>query len=65
MNPKPNSVAAEQSQSEAGSNAVQISAPSPWKTYAGIWRENPDFDALVEEIKDLRREIDQADTEPS
>jgi len=31
-----------------------------WKTHAGIWRENPDFDAFLQEIAKLRRETDEA-----
>ena len=34
---------------------------NPWKTFAGIWRDNPDFDAFCDEIKRLRREADQVD----
>lgn len=35
-----------------------------WTTFAGIWRDNPDFDALLKEMADLRRETDQAETKP-
>ena len=35
-----------------------------WKAYAGIWRENPDFEAFLNEIQKLRREADEAETKP-
>jgi hypothetical protein len=31
-------------------------AANPWRTYAGIWRDNPDVDDLLKEIKAIRRE---------
>ena len=34
---------------------------NPWKTFAGIWRDNPDFDAFCNEIKQLRGEADRVD----
>ena len=37
--------------------------PNPWKIFAGIWRENPDFDAFLKEIQDLRREANEAEKE--
>jgi len=43
-----------------GGNA-QAKHPSPWRTYAGIWRENPDFGGFIKEIEGLRRESDEAE----
>jgi len=40
------------------------SARNPWKAFAGIWRDNPDFDAFLQEIKDARHEADQTDRQP-
>jgi len=42
----------------------QTTGLSPWKKFAGIWRENPDFDAFLQEIAELRRETDQAERKP-
>jgi len=43
-----------------GSAESLIKRENPWKRYAGIWRENPDFDALLKAIEDRRREADEA-----
>ena len=36
---------------------------NPWKMCAGIWRDNPDFDAFLKEIERLRA-ADVAETAP-
>ena len=42
---------------------VDANSRSPWRTHGGIWRENPDFDAFLKEIQDLRRAANEAEKE--
>ena len=56
---------AEQSESDAVEKASpHATGHNPWKTFAGIWRENPDFDEFLEQIKTLPRESNKVHTEP-
>ena len=48
---------------EAENRAEHPNRPNAWKTFAGIWRDNPDFDAFLKEIQDLRREANEAEKE--
>ena len=36
-------------------------AANPWKTFAGIWSQNPDFDVFCNEIKQVREQVDRVD----
>ena len=36
-----------------------------WRTHAGIWRENPEFEAFVKEIEKNRGEVNPAKAKPS
>ena len=45
-----------------GGELVQVSIPgapesNPWRTYAGIWKDHTDFDAVIENITEYRRTI--------
>jgi hypothetical protein len=37
---------------------------NPWRTYAGIWRENPQFDAFLKEVEAIRREASEIEKKP-
>ena len=44
------------------SELVQVSIPgapdaNPWVTYAGIWKDHADFDAVMENIAEYRRTL--------
>lgn len=34
---------------------------NPWRAYAGIWRESPEFEAFRKEIDVIRREASEAE----
>jgi hypothetical protein len=34
---------------------------NPWKSFAGIWKDHPDFDAFVNNIKDYRASMNNSD----
>ena len=45
-----------------GGELVQILIPgapdaNPWLTYAGIWKDHPDFDAVMENIAEYGRTV--------
>lgn len=40
-----------------------VSVSHPWLPYAGIWRDHPDVDALLDNIADYRRQLDEAESE--
>jgi hypothetical protein len=44
-------------------NSEQAVPVNPWKMFAGIWRDNPDFDAFQKEIESLRLESDATQPE--
>ena len=51
----------------AGGELVQIALPgptesNPWKKFAGIWKDHPDFDAFRESIAEYRRLRDGTDS---
>ena len=33
----------------------------PWREFAGIWQDNPDFDAFLQNVAELRRQSDEAE----
>jgi hypothetical protein len=35
----------------------------PWVPYAGIWKNHPDIDALLDHIAEYRRQLDEAESE--
>ena len=50
----------------ASGQLVQITLPgppeaNPWKSFAGIWKNHPDFDAFVANIKDYRKSVNGTD----
>jgi hypothetical protein len=49
----------------AGGQLFQMTLPdssvaNPWQTFAGVWKDHPDFDAYLENIAEYRRSVDQA-----
>jgi hypothetical protein len=40
----------------------EITAPHPWVPFAGIWRDHPDLDAVLEHIAEERRKRDAAES---
>ena len=42
---------------------ADVAAPHPWLPYAGIWRDHPDIDALLDNITEYRRQLDEAESE--
>jgi len=48
----------------AGRGSAGRKRPNPWRDYAGIWRENPDFGVLLREIEAVRRETAEAEKKP-
>ena len=48
----------------ANQGSVQPKVLTAWKSFAGVWRDNPDFDAFLQEIKNARCEADQATKQP-
>ena len=56
---------ADGSQNEVASEAAATPhAGCAWKNYAGVWRNNPDFEAFLNQIEKIRREADEAEAEP-
>lgn len=46
-------------QKEVPNNGAETpSGIRAWKTYAGVWRDNPDFEDLLKQIEEIRREAD-------
>jgi hypothetical protein len=41
----------------------ELAVPHPWVSFAGIWRDHPDLDALLEHIAEERRRLDAAESE--
>jgi predicted RNase H-like HicB family nuclease len=41
----------------------ELAAPHPWVPFAGIWKDHPDLDAVLEHIAAERRRRDAADSE--
>jgi len=66
MDPKLRGGVAERSESDAGTSAGETTISlDPWKAYAGIWRDNPDFEAFLQQIAHMRSETDEAQIEES
>jgi predicted RNase H-like HicB family nuclease len=40
-----------------------VTASHPWVPYAGIWRDHPDIEALLDNITEYRRQLDEAESE--
>ena len=38
-----------------------VSEPHPWLPFAGIWKDNPDVDSVMDHIAEHRRQIDEAE----
>jgi hypothetical protein len=45
-------------------NLPGASATNPWQSFAGIWKDHPDFDAFVENIAEYRRAANRPDSAP-
>jgi hypothetical protein len=45
-------------------NLPGASATNPWQTFAGIWKDHPDFDAFIENIAEYRRSANRPDSAP-
>jgi hypothetical protein len=48
----------------SGAEVIQVNVPTsaplnPWLAIAGSWRDHPDLDDVVQNIRDYRREVDQ------
>jgi predicted RNase H-like HicB family nuclease len=41
----------------------EVAGPHPWLPFAGIWKDHPDIDALLDNIADNRRCLDEAESE--
>ena len=41
----------------------EVAAPHPWVPLAGIWKDHPDLDAVLEHIAEARRHLDAAEAE--
>ena len=41
-------------------DAIHENRP-PWREFAGIWQDNPDFDAFLQNVAALRRQSDEAE----
>jgi len=41
----------------------EVSVPHPWVPFAGIWKDHPDLDAVLEHIAAARRHLDAAESE--
>ena len=39
----------------------EVAAPHPWLPFAGIWKDHPDLDAVLQHIAAERRRIDVAE----
>lgn len=42
---------------------LEVSGPTdnPWKSFAGIWKENPDFDAFRENVAAYRADVNESE----
>src|SRR4029450_13029677 len=41
----------------------EVAVPHPWVSFAGIWKDHPDLDAVLEAIAEARRHPAQAEAE--
>jgi hypothetical protein len=41
----------------------EVAVTHPWMPFAGIWKDHPDFDAVLEHIAAERRRLDTAESE--
>ena len=41
----------------------EVPVPHPWVPFAGIWKDHPDLDAVLEHIAAARRQLDAAEPE--
>ena len=41
----------------------EVAAPHPWSPFAGIWKDHPDLDTMLEHIAAERRRLDAAESE--
>jgi hypothetical protein len=41
----------------------EVAVTHPWISFAGIWKDHPDFDAVLEHIAAERRRLDTAESE--
>jgi len=41
----------------------EVAVPHPWVPFAGIWKDHPDLDAVLEHIAATRRKLDAAEPE--
>jgi hypothetical protein len=41
----------------------EVAVPHPWVPFAGIWKDHPDLDAVLEHIAAERRRLDAAESE--
>ncbi len=41
----------------------EVPVPHPWVPFAGIWKDHPDLDAVLEHIAEARRQLDAAESE--
>ena len=41
----------------------EVSVPHPWLPFAGIWKDHPDLDAVLEHIAAARRKLDAEESE--
>jgi predicted RNase H-like HicB family nuclease len=41
----------------------EVPVPHPWVSFAGIWKDHPDLDAILEHIAAARRQRDAAKSE--
>jgi hypothetical protein len=41
----------------------EVAAPHPWVPFAGIWKDHPDLDTVLEHIAEERRQRDSAESE--
>lgn len=42
---------------------AEVPAVHPWVPYAGIWRDHPDIEALLDTMTEERRRLDAAESE--
>jgi hypothetical protein len=41
----------------------EVPVPHPWVPFAGIWKDHPDLDAVLEHIAAARRQLDATESE--
>ncbi len=41
----------------------EVAVPHPWVPFAGIWKDHPDLDTVLEHIAETRRHLDAAESE--